>query len=102
MNASGKKILILVTSHAQLGDGGPATGLWLDELAVPYRVFTAAGAAVTVASPRGGPAPVDPKSESSSDPDVLAFRADPAAQAALAATVPLHDVRVSEYDAVFV
>jgi putative intracellular protease/amidase len=102
MNASGKKILILVTSHAQLGDGGPATGLWLDELAVPYRVFTAAGAAVTVASPRGGPAPVDPNSESSSDPDVVAFRADPAAQAALAATVPLHDVRVSEYDAVFV
>jgi putative intracellular protease/amidase len=102
MNAAGKKILILVTSHGRLGDDGRATGLWLEELAVPYRVFTAAGATVTLASPLGGRPPVDPGSESSSDPEVVAFRADPAAQAALAATVPLGDVRVTEYDAVFV
>jgi putative intracellular protease/amidase len=102
MNAASKKILVLVTSHAQLGEGGPATGLWLEELAVPYRVFTAAGATVTLASPRGGRPPVDPKSEGSDDPEVAAFRADPAAQAALAATIPVRDIRVSEYDAVFV
>jgi putative intracellular protease/amidase len=102
MNAHGKKVLIVVTSHAQLGQGGPPTGLWLEELAVPYRVFTGAGAQVTIASPRGGRPPIDPKSEGASDPEVVAFREDPAAQRALAATLPLRDVRVSEYDAVFV
>jgi putative intracellular protease/amidase len=102
MNPADKKILILVTSHAQLGDGGPPTGLWLEELAVPYRVLTGAGATVTLASPQGGRPPVDPKSESSADPEVAAFHADPVAQAALAATLPLRDVRVTEYDGIFV
>lgn len=95
------KILILLTSHAELGPGGRPTGFWLEELAVPYQVLVQAGAQVDLASPRGGPAPADPKSLDSNHPAVLAFRADPVAQAKLAQTTPLTEVK-GPYDAVFV
>lgn len=95
------KILILLTSHEELGPGGKATGFWLEELAVPYQVLTQAGAQVDLASPKGGRAPADPRSLDSKLPAVLAFQADPAAQAKLAATLPLAKLDQT-YDAVFV
>ena len=57
------KILIVLTSHDQLGDTGKKTGFWLEEFAAPYYVLKDAGAAITLASPKGGQPPLDPKSE---------------------------------------
>ncbi|EZP51668.1 type 1 glutamine amidotransferase domain-containing protein [Sphingomonas sp. RIT328] len=96
-------ILIVLTSHDRLGDTGKPTGFWLEELAAPYYVFKDAGAAITLASPKGGQPPLDPKSDA---PDAQTeatrrFLADAEAQAALAATVPLADVSTAEFDAVF-
>ena len=96
-------ILIVLTSHADLGTTGKKTGFWLEELAAPYYVFKDAGATLTLASPAGGQPPLDPKS---ADADALTdatrrFDADPEAKAALAATHRLGDVNVADYDAVF-
>ena len=98
-----KKILMVLTSHDQLGDTGKKTGFWLEEFAAPYYVFKDAGAAITLASPQGGQPPLDPKSD---DPDAqteatLRFKADPAAQAVLASTHQLAEVSASDFDAVF-
>ena len=95
------KILILVTSHAMLGDTGTRTGLWLEELAVPYLTFTRAGATVDLASPLGGAVPIDPKSEQDPSADVKAFLADSKAMAAVKASKKVADVGTG-YDAVFV
>lgn len=97
------RILIVLTSHDQLGSTGKKTGFWLEELAAPYYVFKDAGAAVTLASPRGGQPPLDPKS---ADPDALTdatrrFNADAEATAALAKTARLADMKVADFDAVF-
>jgi putative intracellular protease/amidase len=97
------KILMVLTSHDQLGDTGRKTGFWLEEFAAPYFVFKDAGAEITLASPKGGQPPLDPKS---TQPDaqteaILRFNQDPAAQAALANTVTLSSVSASDYDAVF-
>ncbi|MBC7726230.1 MAG: type 1 glutamine amidotransferase domain-containing protein [Microbacteriaceae bacterium] len=96
-------ILMVLTSHDQLGDTGKKTGFWLEEFAAPYYVFKDAGAAITLASPKGGQPPLDPKSD---EPDAQTdatrrFKADTAAQAALAATLKLADVKVEGFDAVF-
>jgi putative intracellular protease/amidase len=96
-----KKILIIVTSHAELGSTGQRTGFWLEELATPYNAFVRAGATVDIASPKGGRPPADPKSVSGDSADVKAFQADPIAQAKLAATLPLADVSET-YDAYFI
>src|SRR6185436_7410779 len=95
-------ILIVVTSHTRLGDTGKPTGFWLEELAVPYQVFAKAGARVDIASPKGGPAPADPRSLEKPSAEVQAFQTDATAQAKLAATLQLSDVRGADYDAVFV
>ena len=58
------KILIIATSHEELGTTGRKTGLWLEELAIPYYLFKDIGAVITLASPKGGAIPLDPKSES--------------------------------------
>ena len=97
------KILMILTSHDQLGNTGQKTGFWLEEFAAPYYVFKDAGAEITLASPKGGQPPLDPKSDA---PDAQTdatrrFRADAAATAALAATHVLSEVRVADYDAVF-
>ena len=57
------KILMVLTSHGQLGDTGRKTGLWLEEFAAPYFVFRDAGVQLTLASPKGGQPPIDPKSD---------------------------------------
>ncbi len=97
------KILMVLTSHEALGDSGKKTGFWLEELAAPYYVFEDAGLVVTLASPKGGRPPLDPKSdtEASRTDATRRFEADPKAQAALADTVPLRDVIAENFDAVF-
>ncbi|MBB3398064.1 putative intracellular protease/amidase [Rhizobium sp. BK060] len=57
------KILMVLTSHDQLGNTGKPTGFWLEEFAAPYYVFKDAGADITLASPKGGQPPIDPKSD---------------------------------------
>ena len=97
------KILMVLTSHDQLGDTGKKTGFWLEEFAAPYFAFKDAGAQLTLASPKGGQPPLDPKSD---EPDAQTeatdrFNKDPAAKSALASTALLNSVRVEDYDAVF-
>jgi len=94
---------MVLTSHDELGDTGRKTGFWLEEFAAPYYAFLEAGANVTVASPKGGQPPLDPKSD---EPDFQTeqtrrFQADPAAQSVLASTVPLASVSHEDFDAVF-
>ena len=97
------KILMVLTSHDQLGDTGHKTGFWLEEFAAPYYVFKDAGAQITLASPKGGQPPIDPKSD---DPGAQTaatarFNADAAARVALASTLTLDEVRAEEFDALF-
>jgi putative intracellular protease/amidase len=97
------KILIVLTSHDTLGNTGRKTGFWLEEFAAPYYAFVDAGATVTLASPKGGQPPLDPKSD---DPDAQTdatrrFRQDAEAQRVLASTHRLADVQAADYDAVF-
>jgi putative intracellular protease/amidase len=97
------KILIVLTSHDQLGDTGKKTGFWLEEFAAPYYVLKDAGAEIALASPKGGQPPLDPKSEVSEFQTELTqrFRTDIAAQAELAHTKKLADVSADDFDAVF-
>ena len=96
-------ILMVLTSHDQLGDTGKKTGFWLEEFAAPYYVFRDAGAEITLASPKGGQPPLDPKSDEADaqTPATERFKADADAQAALANTQPLADIDVNAYDAIF-
>jgi putative intracellular protease/amidase len=97
------KILMVLTSHDQLGNTGLTTGFWLEEFAAPYYAFLEAGADITVASPKGGQPPLDPKSDEpdSQTEETRRFNADPAAQSVLASTVPLASIQTNDYDAVF-
>jgi putative intracellular protease/amidase len=97
------KILMVLTSHDRLGDTGQPTGFWLEELAAPYYVFKGAGADVTLASPKGGHPPIDPKSDDpgSQTEAMTRFKNDPAAQALLANTEILRDMKADGFDAVF-
>ncbi|MBN3812296.1 type 1 glutamine amidotransferase domain-containing protein [Paraburkholderia sp. Ac-20347] len=97
------KVLIVLTSHEDLGNTGKKTGFWLEEFAAPYYALRDAGAQLTLASPKGGQPPLDPKS---SDPSAQTdatrrFDADAAAQAELANTKRLADIDASDFDAVF-
>ena len=100
---SAPRILMVLTSHDELGDTGKKTGFWLEEFAAPYYVFRDAGATLTLASPQGGQPPLDPSSDT---PDAQTdstrrFKADADAQAALASTQKLAGIDVADYDAVF-
>lgn len=97
------RILMVLTSHAELGNTGRKTGFWLEEFAAPYYAFLDAGAAVTLASPAGGSPPLDPASEApAAQTDFTRrLRADPAAQAALSHTVPLAGLSAADFDALF-
>ena len=96
-------ILLVLTSHDQLGDTGKKTGFWLEELAAPYYALKDAGARVVLASPKGGQPPLDPKSDDADaqTDDTRRFKADAEAQAALASTVVLSSVKADDFDAVF-
>jgi putative intracellular protease/amidase len=97
------KILMVLTSHDALGDSGEKTGFWLEEFAAPYYVFEDAAVLITLASPRGGRPPMDPRSdaEGARTAATRRFETDPKAQAKLAHTVPLADVDPKDFDAVF-
>ena len=97
------KILMVLTSHDQLGDTGKKTGFWLEEFATPYYIFKDANADVTLASPNGGQPPLDPKSD---EPDFQTeatkrFKSDTDAQSVLANTLKLSEISPDNYDAVF-
>ena len=96
-------ILMVLTSHDQLGNTGKKTGFWLEEFAAPYYVFRDAGVQITLASPHGGQPPLDPKSddENAQTDATRRFKADAAAQKQLASTVPLSSVKAGDFDAVF-
>lgn len=97
------KILLVLTSHDQLGNTGRKTGFWLEEFAAPYFVFRDAGVELTLASPKGGQPPVDPKSDlpENQTPAMSRFKRDQTAQKALSQTVRLADVKAEDYDTVF-
>jgi len=97
------KILMVLTSHDRLGNTGRPTGFWLEEFAAPYFVFRDAGVELTLASPKGGQPPLDPKSDlpESQSPAMARFKKDAAAQEALANTVKLADVKAEDFDTVF-
>jgi putative intracellular protease/amidase len=96
-------VLMVMTSHDQLGDTGKKTGFWLEEFAAPYYTLKDAGATVTVVSPLGGQPPLDPKSDEpdAQTPATKRFKADADAQAVLASTGKLADVDAANFDAVF-
>ena len=97
------KIVMVLTSHDQLGNTGRKTGFWLEEFAAPYFVFRDAGVQLTLASPKGGQPPIDPKSDlPENQTDAMArFKRDAVAQQALSQTVKLADVRAEDYDSIF-
>lgn len=97
------KILIVLTSHDQLGDTGEKTGFWLEEFAAPYYLLKDAGAAITLASPKGGQPPLDPKSAlpENQTEATKRFNGDSAAQAELASTKKLAEVSADDFDAIF-
>ncbi|MET0340053.1 MAG: type 1 glutamine amidotransferase domain-containing protein [Polyangiales bacterium] len=97
------KVLIVLTSHDQLGNTGKKTGFWLEELAAPYFVFREAGVDITLASPQGGQPPLDPKSNAPEfkTEDTRCFEQDATATRALATTLKLSEVKQADYDSVF-
>lgn len=97
------KILIVLTSHSELGDTGQKTGFWIEEFAAPYYTLTDAGAEVVLASPKGGQPPIDPKSEAEESQTAATrrFYEDTTLQNKLAHTLHLSEVSIEGFDAVF-
>ena len=97
------KVLIVLTSHSELGNTGHKTGFWIEEFATPYYVLADAGVQVTIVSPKGGQPPIDPKSELADNQTASTrrFDADAPLKEKLAHTLKLSEVKVDEYDAVF-
>src|SRR5271157_3443827 len=97
------KILMVLTSHDQLGNTGLKTGFWLEEFAAPYFVFRDAGVDLTLASPKGGQPPLDPKSDlpENQTPAMARFKQDERAKQELSRTVKLADVKAEDYDTIF-
>jgi putative intracellular protease/amidase len=97
------KIVMVLTSHDQLGNTGRKTGFWLEEFAAPYFVFRDAGVQLTLASPKGGQPPIDPKSDlpENQTPAMTRFKQDQTAQKALSQTVKLDTIKSEDYDTVF-
>jgi len=97
------KILMVLTSHDQLGNTGRKTGFWLEEFAAPFYVFRDADVQVTLASPKGGQPPIDPKSDlpENQTPAMARFKQDAVAQKALSQTSKLAEMRSTDFDAIF-
>ena len=96
-------VLMVLTSHDELGDTGEKTGFWLEEFAAPYYAFLDAGADVTLASPKGGQPPLDPRSdtEDAQTDATKRYKDDPDAQMKLATTQILSEVSAEDYDMIF-
>jgi putative intracellular protease/amidase len=97
------KILMVLTSHDQLGNTDRKTGFWLEEFAAPYFVFRDAGVRLTLASPKGGQPPIDPKSDlpENQTPAMAWFKKDQVAQDSLSQTVRLADMKAEDFDTIF-
>src|SRR3954447_26620601 len=97
------KILMVLTSHDQLGNTGRKTGFWLEEFAAPYFVFRDADVELTLASPKGGQPPIDPKSDlpENQTPAMTRFKEDKAAQQALSQTRKLSEMKSEDFDTIF-
>ena len=97
------KVLIVLTSHSELGNTGHKTGFWIEEFAAPYYTLHEAGAEITIASPKGGQPPIDPKSDEpgAQTPATIRFKADAALQELLANTKPLNEISAIDFDGVF-
>src|SRR5271157_5165680 len=97
------KIVMVLTSHDQLGNTGRKTGFWLEEFAAPYFVFRDAGVELTLASPKGGQPPLDPVSDlpENQTPAMTRFKQDERAKKELSQTVKLETIRSEDFDTVF-
>ena len=97
------KILMVLTSHSELGNTGKKTGFWIEEFAAPYYVFLDAGVSITIASPKGGQPPIDPSSDTAENqtPAVVRFKADKNLQKILSETHLLSTVSSDDFDAIF-
>jgi len=97
------KVVMVVTSHSELGDTGEKTGFWVEEFAAPYYVLADAGAEITIASPKGGQPPVDPKSEAADaqTSSTERFYKDSEVIDKVAHSQKLSEIKEEEYDAVF-
>ena len=97
------KVLIVLTSHSDLGDTGRKTGFWVEEFAAPYYALADAGVDITLASPEGGQPPIDPKSEEieAQTKSTRRFDKDEPLKQKLAHTFKLSTVKASDYDAAF-
>jgi putative intracellular protease/amidase len=97
------KVLIVLTSHSELGNTGHKTGFWIEEFAAPYYTMADAGVEITIASPKGGQPPIDPKSDEPANqtPFTDRFHADAALKDKLSKSVILQEVNEEDYDAVF-
>ncbi|MCG6201998.1 type 1 glutamine amidotransferase domain-containing protein [Psychromonas antarctica] len=98
-----KKILMVLTSHADMGNTGEKTGFWIEEFAAPYYLFKDANVKIALASPAGGQPPIDPKSELDDfqTEATKRFDSDIAAHFLLANTLPLAVIEQADYDAIF-
>ncbi|WP_332453838.1 type 1 glutamine amidotransferase domain-containing protein [Chryseobacterium aquaticum] len=98
-----KKVLFVLTSHDELGNTGEKTGFWTEELAAPYYALSDKGVDITLASPKGGLPPIDPKSEDPSSQTDATRRMDndEVLKDKLKNTHKLSDVKSEDFDAVF-
>lgn len=97
------KIVIVLTSHSKLGDTDQKTGFWIEEFATPYYIFKEAGAQITLATPNGGQAPIDPKSDTPENQteSTIRYKKDESLLSLMANTIKLQDVSAKNFDAVF-
>ena len=97
------KIVMVLTSHSELGNTGKKTGFWIEEFAAPFYVFLDAGADITIASPKGGQPPIDPSSDTAENqtPAVIRFKADKILQKKVSETHLLSTISSDDYDAIF-
>lgn len=103
MEKKNLKVLVVLTSHDQLGDTGNKTGFWVEEFAAPYYVLADAGVNVTIASPKGGQPPIDPKSAlpEFQTEATKRFDEDKELKIKLANSIPLKEISEQDYDAIF-
>jgi putative intracellular protease/amidase len=97
------KIVMVLTSHSELGNTGEKTGFWIEEFAAPYYVFLDSGADITIASPKGGQPPIDPSSDTAENqtPAVIRFKADKNLQKIISETHLLSTISADDYNAIF-
>ena len=97
------KILMVLTSHSELGNTGKKTGFWIEEFAAPYYIFLDAGASITIATPKGGQPPIDPSSDTAENQTaaVIRFKADKSLQNILSAMHLLSTISADDYDGIF-